>query len=104
MSKKHTWRAIPESEMRKGSYLGYIEFKIERGKQRDEHIYFEIYNTPRALVFGGSTNTGFLQSGYMIKDNVFSLDVNLQELLADLEVYYNDGPSSVSRIITNARM
>jgi hypothetical protein len=98
--REHSWRPIPNREMARGKYLGTLEFQSQDGEW---HI-FEIVNTPRCLVFGGATNVGLLQSGYMMKDNYFSLDENLQELYADLEVYYNDGPRYVSRIICNNRM
>lgn len=97
--REHSWRAIPNREMARGKHLGTLEFQSKDG---EFHI-FEIFNTPHCIVFGGFVNTGFLQSGYMLKD-YFSLDENLQELLADLEVYYNDGPRYVSRIICNNRM
>ena len=46
-------------------------------------------------------NTGFLESGYLEPEDHESDDKALQELLADLETYYNDGPRYVSRIVHN---
>jgi hypothetical protein len=86
--------------MAKGKYLGPVEFKDRHGEW---HV-FEIVATPRRIVFGGATNTGFLESGYLPRDNHFSLDVLLQGMLEDLEVYYNYGKQYVSTIVTNARM
>ena len=82
--------------MSAGTYLGCLEIN-------EEH-YFEIMQTSTRLVFGGSTNTGFLESGYIEIDPYFSLNENLQELVVDLECYYNDGPKYVSRIVCNERM
>jgi hypothetical protein len=65
---------------------------------------FYILKTDHRLVFGGATNVGFLESGYMEYDDSFSLDETLQELVADLETYYNDGPDYVSHIVFNKRM
>ena len=84
------------SNLDNSKYVGILE--LENGE------YFEIIETPARLVFGRACNIGLLESGYMIKDNDFSLDENLQELLADLEVYYRDGKEYTSGIICNDRM
>lgn len=81
-------------------YLGAIEFQDNSG----EYQYFEVIQTATRLVFGGACNVGFIESGYMILDDSFSIDENLQDLIEDLEVYYNDGPRYVSRIVCNERM
>ena len=91
------WKA---SNTENAEYLGIIEFR----DNKEEFHNFEILKTETKLIFGGATNTGFLESGYMIMDDCFSLDENLQELLADLETYYNDGPEYVSLIVCNVRM
>ena len=83
-----------------GKYIGIIEFQDSFGAYHDFHIYA----TKDRLVFGGACNVGFLESGYMPLDNYFSIDENLQELIADLECYYNDGFKYVSRIVCNERM
>lgn len=80
--------------------LGIIEFEDNKGEFHD----FYILQTATHLAFGGACNTGFLESGNMKIDTYFSIDENLQELLADLEVYYNDGPRYCSRIRCNERM
>jgi thioredoxin-related protein len=87
-------------EMAKGKYLGPVEFKDRHGEW---HV-FDIVATPHRIVFGGVTNTGFMESGYMPRDNHFSLDVLLQEMLKDLKVYYDFGKHYVSNIVTSARM
>ena len=80
-----------------GDYIGTLE--LESGE------YFEIVKTwDFKLVFGNATNTGLMESGYMQMDTCFSLDENLQELLADLETYYRDGKDYVSDIICNDKM
>lgn len=75
-----------------------IEFQDNTG----EWHHFVIIATPTRIVFGGACNVGFIESGYLERDE--DLDESIQETLADLEVYYNDGPRYVSRIICNERM
>jgi len=83
-----------------GKYVGLIEFQDNAGEFHD----FYIYATDKRLVFGGATNTGFLESGYMLIDDCFSIDENLQEIIADLECFYNDGRQYTSMIVCNDRM
>jgi len=92
------WKA---SDSTKGKYIGSIEFQSIDGK----YHYFEIVEMPDRILFGGCVNTGFLESGYILKDkDMYNTDETLQEMLADLEVYYNDGPEYVSAIVCNERM
>ena len=88
------------SDTRAAKYLGMIEFKTNN----NEFKYFEILQLPNKIVFGGSTNNTFLESGNITREDGESLDETLQQLLADLETYYNDGPSYTSRICVNERM
>jgi hypothetical protein len=88
------------SNIDNAKYLGIIEFQDNQGEWHD----FEVLQTNTRLVFGGATNIGFLESGYMDLDLDFSLDENLQELLQDLEIYYNDGSRFTTNIICNERM
>lgn len=99
MSKK-IWSHTPESET--DIYLGVLEFKDTKEEFHD----FEVIRSPSSnrLVFGGACNTCLLQSGYMEIEEYESADEALSELLSDLETYYNDGPSYVSRIVCNDRM
>jgi hypothetical protein len=83
------------SDTTNAKYIGTLE--IERG-------YFEIIATHDKLVFGQAYNAGFLESGYILREDFESLDETLQELHADLETYYRDGASYVSRIVCNERM
>jgi hypothetical protein len=77
-----------------------LEFQDNKG----EWHHFTIIATRERIVFGGVCNVGFLESGYLPREEWESLDESLQETLADLEVYYNDGPRYVSRIVCNERM
>jgi hypothetical protein len=70
----------------------------------EEWHVFEVMETPDKLVFGTHANIGFLESGYIMKEEGGSTDEALQEMLSDLETYYNDGPQYVSRIVVNERM
>jgi hypothetical protein len=92
-------------------YLGIIEFQDLKGEWHN----FEVMATETRVVFGGACNVGFLESGYIERDGfkddetgefraTESVDETLQEMLSDLEVYYNDGPQYVSRIVCNQRM
>jgi len=76
-----------------------LEFQDNSG----EWHHFTVIATPKRIVFGGVCNTGFIESGYLERDD-FGLDECLQALLEDLEVYYNDGPEYVSQIVCNERM
>ncbi len=60
--------------------------------------------TPERIVFGGVCNVGFIESGYILRDEYEELCETLSECLQDLETYYNDGPQYVSRIVCNERM
>jgi hypothetical protein len=84
----------------RSSYVGLIDFQDNDGEYYD----FEIYKTKSFLAFGSHCNAGFLISGFIERESHESLDETLQELLEDLQVYYNDGPEYVSRIKCNERM
>jgi hypothetical protein len=94
------------SDTTEAKYVGMIEFQTQDGELHD----FEVVKTttrsktPRRLVFGGSCNVGFIESGYMDMEDGEWTHEALSEMLADLECYYNDGPQYVSRIICNERM
>lgn len=88
------------SDTTNAKYLGLVEFQ---DNQEEWHV-FEILQTNDRLVFGSACNVGFLESGYMPIDDSFSIDENIQELLSDLETYYNDGPQYTTNIIFNQRM
>lgn len=77
-------------------YLGTLE--LESGES------FEVLATDDKLVFGSACNAGFLESGYILREDCESLDETLRELHADIEVYYRDGAQYVSRIVCNERM
>ena len=81
-------------------YIGILEFQDNQG----EYHNFEIMRTNKRIMFGGSTNTGFLESGYMPYNDEYSVDDHLQDLLDDLATYYNDGKEYCSVIICNDRM
>jgi hypothetical protein len=84
----------------KHSYVGLIEFQDNEGEYYD----FEIYKSKSYVAFGSHCNVGFLISGFIERESYESIDETLQELLEDLQVYYNDGPKYVSRIKCNERM
>jgi len=84
------------SNIENAKYIGTLE--IEGGK------YFEVLETNERLIFGGACNAGFLESGYIMRDDCESLDEALQELHADLETFYRDGREFVSRVVCNERM
>jgi hypothetical protein len=77
-------------------YIGILE--LESGE------HFEILATDTKIIFGSACNVGFLESGYILRESFESLDETLQELHSDLETYYRDGASYVSRIVCNERM
>lgn len=79
-----------------------LEFEDEKGEWHN----FTVIATPDRVVFGDCCNCGFIESGYIERDldGGESLDETLQEMLTDLECYYNDGPDFVERIVCNERM
>lgn len=80
--------------------ISMIEFQDNEGEWHD----FELLKTPTRVLFGSCCNVGFIESGYIEREEGESLDETLSEMLQDLEVYYNDGPDYVSRIVCNERM
>jgi len=91
------WQAI---DIDNADLVGDIEIEALNG----DYHHFTVVKTDQYLVFGGVCNIGLLQSGYMEVDDCFSFDENLQELIADLETFYNDGPDYTNLIIFNERM
>ena len=81
-------------------YVGILEFQDNKGEWHN----FEVVKTATRVVFGGACNVGFLESGYIEREDDESLEDTLCEMDEDLEVYYNDGPGYVSRIVVNERM
>lgn len=92
-----TWTA---SDTKDAQYLGVLEFKDDKGEWHD----FEVLADTDRLIFGGSCNAAWLESGFIRREDGEHTDDTLAELLADLETYYNDGPQYVSRIVCNQRM
>lgn len=88
------------SDLSRAKYVGILEFEDEHG----EWHYFEVQQTPERIVFGGSTNNSWLESGYIAREDGESLDETLQELHADLNAWYNIGSHYCSRIVCNERM
>jgi hypothetical protein len=80
--------------------MSAFEFQTEDGKWH----FFELLHNSERIIFGGMCNVGFLESGYIEKNDGESLNETLQELLMDLQTYYDDGPEHVSRIVCNERM
>ena len=76
--------------------IGYLELENE--------CIFYVMATDTRLVFGSPCNAGFLESGYILREDGERTDETLRELHEDLEVYYRDGASYVSRIVCNERM
>jgi hypothetical protein len=75
------------SDISKGKSLLPIEFHDNHW----EWHYFELIVTPERIVFGGCCNVGFIESGYIEREEDETWDETLQELVEDLEVYYNQG-------------
>lgn len=90
------------SDVSRAQYLGPIEFQDNSGNWQA----FEVMRTQSGentrIVFGSACNVGFLESGFIEGEE--STDELLFELLADLEVFYNEGPQYVSRIVCNECM
>jgi hypothetical protein len=91
------WRP---SDISKPVYEGEIEFQDNEG----EFHHFHIIATKHRIVFGGACNAGFIESGYLVREEGESLNDGLAELIEDLETFYNDGPLYVNRIVLTERM
>jgi hypothetical protein len=70
---------LSASDVSNAKYVGVIEFEDNQG----EFHNFEVMETEDRLVFGGMTNSGFIESGYIEKDGR-STDETLQNMLEDL--------------------
>lgn len=90
---KSEW--APSSDALAAEYLGVIE--LDSGN-------FDVLRGVDRLIFGGACNVGFLESGYIVREDGETDDELLAELVADLLVFYSDGPRYVSRIVVNDRM
>jgi hypothetical protein len=77
-----------------------LEFQDDKG----EWHHFVLVCTADKIVFGGCCNVGFIESGYIKREDFESLDDTLSELLSDLETFYNVGPQYTNRIVFNKRM
>jgi len=97
MSNKPEWEV---TDVTNAKSLRDIEFLDEHG----EWQHFTLLATKDRLVFGGVCNCGFIESGYMLREDHLCLDEQLQELLEQLENYYNLGPDSAPDLICNERM
>lgn len=100
MTNQTEWTA---SDTSKAQYLGAIEFQDNKGELHDFEI-LKCHVPSDRIVFGGSCNVGFLESGFIRQEEFEHVDETLREMLSDLETYYNDGPQYVSRIVCNERM
>lgn len=85
-----------------GKYVGLVEFQSDDKEFHD----FEVFVTPTRVVFGGFTNTGFIESGYLEYDREIrgAVDEALSDMLMDLEAYYSQRPDAVQYIVVNERM
>lgn len=77
-----------------------IEFRDDAG----EWQHFTVLRTKDKMVFGGVCNVGFIESGYMLREDGLSFDEQLQELHQQLQDYYNQGPEAAPNLICNQRM
>ena len=99
MKNKQVW-SVSDVSNEIWMHSNILEFQDEKGEWHD----FTVIATPKKVVFGGVCNAGFIESGFIERDDCESLDETLQEMLSDLETYYNNGPNFVSRIVCNERM
>lgn len=86
-------------DVSKAKNVGTVEIKTREGFE-----VFEVVATQDKLIFGGACNVGLLQSGYIVRDETETLNDTLNELVADLEAFYDFGGHYCSRIVCNERM
>jgi len=89
------WKASNTAEAER---VGILEFEVD-----GEWHNFEVLDLDDRLLFGGVTNIGFIESGYILKDG-FNIDEVLQTLLEELKIYYTNGKEFVTEIVFNERM
>ena len=77
-----------------------VEFQDDTG----EWHHFTVLITLSRLVFGGVCNVGFIESGYMEREDGIHLDEQLQELYQQLQDYYNQGSEAAPALVCNQRM
>ncbi len=98
------------TDLTHAQYVGILEWQDEAGEwhsfdvQSVECASSSPETCSERLVFGGFTNTGFLESGFIQGENGESIDQLLNEMQSDFNVYYDEGPDAVSRIVCNERM
>ena len=92
-----TWTPTDTS---KAKYLGIFEHKDRSG---DWHL-FDLYETDTRIVFGGACNGGFLESGFIEKEEGETLADTLDEMFEDMDTYFHDGARYTTRITCNERM
>jgi hypothetical protein len=95
MKTKPIWAV---SDTKDAKYLGILEFQDDK----NEWYNFEILQLGDRLVFGGACNVGFLESGYILRDEMEHLNDTLHELEYDLKAFYNG--EDTRRIVYNERM
>jgi hypothetical protein len=97
MSNKPEWIV---SDVSNAMDVGELEFKDDH----KEWHHFSVIKTKERLVFGGCCNCGFIESGYMLREEGLCLDEQLQELYEQLQAYYNQGSEYAPDLICNERM
>ncbi len=87
--------------------LGYMEFTYNNNPAQAVNcdvVNFIFLATPERVVFGTATNSGFLESGYIERQDDETIDQTCAELVDDIDVFYNDGIRYCNRIVCNERM
>ena len=94
------------SDLTSARPIGHGESIIEFRTSDHEWIMFEVLLTPDRIVFGGCCNVGFMESGFIIRDDGESIYETLSALLQELETFYEEGESLeyCNRIVVNDRM
>jgi hypothetical protein len=86
------------SDISKAEHLGTLEIEDKRGEFHDFEV---MLIRGERYVFGGACNAGFLESGYMLIENESG---ELENLYAELQSFYDDGPGYAPRLVCNERM
>lgn len=96
-----TWTATDTS--RETNELNGLNIHEFQDNKEEWHVFY-LVATPERIAFGGACNAGFIESGYIEREEGETLDNTLMELGEELEVYYNDGAKYTNRIVCNERM
>lgn len=99
MKTKNLW-TVSDISITEPMHSNDLEFQDGSGVAHD----FTVIVTPSRVVFGGLCNVGFLESGFIEREDGESICDTLGELVSNLQTFYDDGAKYATRLTVNERM